>query len=521
MSETYDLCIVGSGIAGALLAVQATRQGRKVVLVEAGRRFPFRERTQALRRYQNIGGLGYYPWEHPGRDEFSDSSVQSIGMPYELARFRLKGVGGSTLHWGGRAQRLMPSDFRTASTYGLGADWPVTYEELEPFYCDAEWAIGVSGVAHALQGPRSRDYPMQGFPLSVDDQIWVPVAKRLGIGLNSASFAINTRPYNQRIACQAFASCHTCPSGARYSADWHVTEAEDSGHCTLLTETVARRIDLQPSGAVAAIHATTLDGKDLELRARNYVIAAHGVESARLLLLSNVGNHSDQVGRHFMEHPFVKVGGYLPAARFYPFRVGFERLESMSYYDGAERTQRGAMKLEFEFDHDPLGDMEGEHLWGEKLAQHDKRAFGRWLNINVETEMMPNDDSRITLDPKRHDLFGDPVPHLHMTFSDTDLRTQRRALEIATHLLEEVGAEQLRPVGMRGLSFPAHQMGTCRMSNDPGKGVVDRNCLVHGTSNLYVIGSSVYPTGGGCNPTLTIAALSLRLATHLLQSNVT
>ena len=517
--KTYDICIVGSGIAGALIAAQATRQGRTVVLVEAGQRFPLAERLKLLRRYQNLGGL-YFPWEYPGRDNYVDSSADSIGVGYQLERYRMKGVGGSTLHWGGRAQRLRPSDFRTASTYGVGIDWPLTYAELEPYYSAAEWQIGVTGSPHALQSPRSRDYPMPAFPFSIDEQIWPPVAERLGISLYSAPFAINSIPYNGRSSCMAYSACNMCPSGARYSADTHVSEAENTGRCELLTLTVARRIDVRPSGAVAAIHATTVDGKDLEIRAKNYVIAAHAVESARLLLLSNCGNHSDQVGRNFMEHPFIKAGGYLPSKRFYPSRVGFERLESMSYYDGAERHQRGAMKLEFEFAHDPLRDMESEHLWGERLDRHDKERFGHWLDINVETEMQPNSNSRISLDPEEKDLFGDPAPHVHMAFNDIDHRTQRRALEIATDLLQASGAQDIKPVGPRGLSFPAHNMGTCRMSDNPALGVVDRNCRVHGTSNLYVAGSSVYPTGGGCNPTLTIAALSLRLAEHLMQSNV-
>ncbi|HWW19422.1 MAG TPA: GMC family oxidoreductase [Steroidobacteraceae bacterium] len=517
-ADRYELCIIGAGIAGALLAVTAARQGRKVLLVEAGNRFPLEGRRQLLRRYDTLGGL-YVPWQHPGRDRYVDSSGQSIGYPYELERYRAKGVGGSTLHWGGRAQRLMPSDFRTASTYGLGTDWPLSYDELEPYYCAAEWEIGVSGSPHTLQAPRSRDFPMPGFPFSPDERMWLPIAQKMDIELYSAPFAINSMPYAGRTSCKAYSACNICPSGARYCADIHVAEAEKTGNCVLLTETVARRIDLNASGTVTRIHATTLDGRDLEVQADRYVIAAHGVESARLLLLSKCGNHSDQVGRNFMEHPFIKAAGYVPTRQFYPDVVGFERLESMSFYEGKDRQKRGAFKLEFEFSYDPLRDMEFDHLWGDALARHDQKLFGHWLGINVETEMQGNADSRVTLDSKAKDMFGDPVPHLRIAFCDTDIRTQRRALQVATELLQAAGAQDIRPIGPNGLSFPAHHMGTCRMSKDPDAGVVDRDCRVHGTSNLYVVGSSVYPTGGGCNPTLTIAALSLRLADHLLQSN--
>ncbi len=511
----YDLCIVGAGIAGALLAAEASRAGRSVVMIEAGRRFDFARRLDQLRHRQTLGGP-LWPWEDPRRDGYVDSSASSIGVHYPLEDYRVKGVGGSTLHWDAHVSRLMPSDFRTASTYGHGVNWPLTYAQLEPYYSQAEWTIGVSGTPGGLQPPRMRDYPMPGFPYSVDERSWLPVTERLGISVYPSAYAINSQPYDGRSGCLAFASCSVCPSGARYSADFHVTAAERTGHCDLLTETVARRIDLSGSGDVRAIHASTLDGKDMEVHARVYVIAAHAIESARLLLLSKCGNHSDQVGRNFMEHVGIEVDGRLADRRFFPNRIGFDRLESLSYYDGKERRRRGALKLEFQFEHDPLQDLSAD-LWGSALARHDKEQFGHWLSLEVETEMQPKPESRITLDPHEKDLFGDAVPHMHLAFDDIDRQTQRRAMEIASELLEASGARDIAPAALSSSSFDGHHMGTCRMSDDPQAGVVDRNCRVHGTSNLYVVGSSVFPTSGALQPTLTIAALSLRLAEHLLQ----
>jgi choline dehydrogenase-like flavoprotein len=517
-AKRYDLVIVGAGMAGGLLAAEATRRGRSVALIEAGGRFDFNRRLAQLKRNQTFADRWPNEWQYeiPGRDRFTDSSRQSVGCDYLLKYHRVKGVGGTTLHWGGRINRLLPSDFRTAALYGMGVDWPVTYEELEPYYSRADWELGVSGTDHPALPPRSRDYPNPGFPFSVDDAVWMPVAQRLGITLHPISFAINSRPYAGRSQCLAFATCQVCPSGARYSADVHVARAEQTGLCDLFTNTVARRIEVNGSGAVQAIHVSSLDKQQREIQGASYVIAAHTIESARLLLLSNCGNHSDQVGRHFMEHIYVHGGGTLPGQRFFPARVGYEVMESLSYYQGDDRRERGGVKLEFTFNNDPLGAMEDRGLWGKAIAQYDRDNFGRWVGINAETEHQPNPDSRISLDATTRDLFGDPVPHIHLAFGDIDRRTQRRAGEIIRQLLWEAGVRDATVDPLSSFSFASHHLGTCRMSDDPDTGVVDRNCRVHGIDNLFVVGGSVFPTAGALQPTLTIAALSLRLADHLL-----
>jgi len=515
-ARTYDLCIVGAGLAGALLAAQATRKGHTVALLEAGSRFQFGDRSRQLLQHQTLAGPRW-PWLNEGRDHYVDSSPSAIGVSYALNSNRVKGVGGSTLHWDGRINRLMPVDFASASTNGLGVDWPITYAQLEPWYSLADWELGVSGTYHPAMPVRSRDFPMEGFPMSADDTVWLPIADRLGIEVFPTPWAINSRPFAGYSQCVAFAACQICPSGARYSAERHIAIAERSGLCELATETVARRIDLGPSGEVNAVHATRLSGEGVEVRARVYVIAAHAVESARLLLLSRVGNHSDQVGRNLMEHVYVDRGGYLPDRRFYPGRVGYEVLESLSYYRSRQRGQRGGIKLEFTFDQDPLHDLESRRIWGSRLAQYDRERFGRWIGLEAETEMQPNPDSRVTLDGAQRDLFGDPVPHIRFAFSAADHRTQKEGGEILANLLHEVGAREVSQEPLGATSWGAHHMGTCRMARDPEQGVVDSDCRVHGTSNLYVAGSSVFPTSGALQPSLTIAALSLRLAAHLEQ----
>lgn len=505
----YDICIVGGGIAGALVAAAVARRGMRVVVVEAGSRFDFKDRSEQLRRWEILGGP-LWQWEHTARDRYVDSSEKALGAPYNLNESRVKALGGTTLHWGGMALRLRESDFQTATLYGFGTDWPITYADLEPYYSWAEWEIGVSGIVNPTDPPRSRPYPMPGFPPKYGEYIWRDAADKLGVSLESPAHARNSRPYGGRSQCVAYSVCNVCPSGARYSADFHIAEAERSGRCDVLAETVARRIEVSESGYVRAIHASALDGKEYEIRAARFVIAAHAVESARLLLLSNVGNDSGQVGRNLMEHWYVSAIG-LHHTQSFPDRIGFPTLQCGAFYDGSEREERGAIDLIFDAGNNLLIPLKNPlEIWGSDYAEYDCREFGHRVMVHAETEQQPNPESRITLDENMRDVFGDPVPHLHFELSDVDHGTHRRARELCRMFLDTAGATEIADIPT--LFSPSHHMGTCRMSKNPELGVVDADCRIHGINNLYVVGSSVFPTCGARQPTLTIAALALRLA---------
>ena len=513
-SRTYDVCILGAGIAGGLVAHELARHGRKVLIVEAGSHFDFNRRLEQLRRHEILGDP-LWPWTQDGRDEFVDSSSDELGYSYSLNQLRVKAVGGSTLHWGGLAQRLRESDFRSHTTYGYGMDWPIQYAEIEPYYCRAEWEIGVSGVQNPDDPPRSKPFPMPAFPHGYYQRLWFPAAERLGMRLSAVSHARNSKPYAGRSQCVAYAICRLCPSGARYSADRHIHLAEVTGNCDLLTETVARRIETDSNGRVTRVHVSGLDGREFDVKADNYVVACHAIESARLLLLSGVGNDADQVGRNLMEHLYLGMGGF-QSEHLYPGRIGFGTLESNHYYDGPERKDLGAIKIEFgNRAYNTLRHGINDGQWGTELAKHDDELFGKWLEVGAETEHRPNPNSRITLDPDITDQFGDPAPHIHFELSEVDRRTHDFAAGILTKLLEARGVKDVTVTQRFGPG--AHHMGTCRMSRRPEDGVVDEHCRVHGLKNLYVAGSSVFPTSAARQPTLTIAALSLRLADRILQ----
>jgi choline dehydrogenase-like flavoprotein len=464
------------------------------------------ERADVLRHFLVLGQD--WPYEYPGRDDF----VASGPIAYALNGTRVKAVGGSSLAWGGLSQRLHPSDFEAASRFAVGVDWPIRYDDLEPYYAAAERELGVAGDAPSSPIPRSGGYPLPAFPDDVSDHVWRDAAARLGARVEPAPYAKNTVPYDGRPACQTFSTCRVCPIGAQYSADIHIARAEATGRCQVLTETVARRIRTDASGAARAVWCSRLDGSEVEIGARTIVVAAHAVESARLLLLSSLGN-ADHVGRYLMEHWYVGGRG-MSDRRSFPGRIGFHTLESSHYYDRG-RAGSGAVKLEFTTAGEPLARLLADDaLWGPALAEWDCEQFGHWNTVVAETEHLPNPESRVTLDPGATDLFGDPVPNVHFALSETDRRTRERAGVAIGEFLEAVRARDVitridRP------SPAAHHMGTCRMSRVAADGVVNPDLQVWGVPGLFVLGGAVFPTGGAVQPTLTIAALALRLADHL------
>ncbi len=515
LNQKYDICIVGAGITGALIAAHAAKAGKKVLLIEAGKQFNFSNRLNQLKEHLYLN-RPQWPWEHGDRDTYEDSSIESIGRSYDLNRARVKAVGGSTLHWGGKAQRLFNSDFNMFSLYGYGADWPISYEELEPFYGLAEAEIGVSGSVNVSDPYRSSPYPMKGFPHSHDDKGWYNTADKLGIDLDTVSQAINSVKYKNRSQCLTYSACNLCPSGARYSADIHVAEAIDSGNCTLVTETVARRIRMKDNGDVDHILVTNNNsGKDHRIIAKNYIIAAHAIESARLLLLSQIGNESGQLGRNLMEHWYASVVGLSNQPTF-PNRIGFATMECSNYYDGEERFKRGAIKIEFSNSSNPLYNGWWKKLYGDELKSYMCSVANKTIEVAAEVEHAPNPLSRVTLSQSKVDMFGDPSPHINFHLSDFDKQTHERAYQLIETLMEARGLTKITRTS--NFVSASHHMGTCRMSDDPSLGVVNKNCKLHGSNNLYVCGSSVFASGGARQPTLTIAALSIRLAQMLINN---
>ena len=537
-SPRADVCIVGSGVAGALVAAKLSKRGHDVVILEAGPRFDRSENLQrmetAIRPSHGLDDV----WNMGGeRDRYTVSGPYD----YELNNNRVKGVGGTTLHWGAYTPRLHPKDFEMNSRYGLAVDWPISYDDLRPYYAAAEEEMGVAGASDNPFLPRDEPYPMPAFPPSRTDVVFAEACTELGIAMHSLPKAINSETYDGRMECQGYSTCKpVCPSGAKYSGDVHVRRAEENG-ARVIDRAAVQRLDLSddPSTLDAAVYATPT-GTEHRQEARQFVLAAGGVETPRLLLLSDseaypdgLANSSGCVGRYFMDHPYTRVAGDVPQS-IEQEPIGYVTSQSQQFYEHGEPTP-GSIMLTFGYtpEFSPVksalrgGDantkqelfdpLDGDP-WGDELldAMHEEASEpGTRLAIYAASEMLPHRENRITLDYSQRDAHGNPVPELTLDVRDHARETMERSIEIKSEILEQAGAKNIRTGGVDNPDFGGHMMGTTRMGDDPEESVVNADTRTHDVRNLWIASSSVFPTGGAANPTLTIAALALRTAERL------
>mgnify|MGYP000498304652 FL=1 len=519
-SSRADVCVVGSGPAGALAAHRLAERGADVVVLEAGPRFDFENRREQQEGHIRPGMDD--PWEMGGpRDDYT-----TAGRHYPLNAARVKGIGGSTLHWQGMVMRLHERDFEMETRHGFGTDWPIDYEDLRPYYVEAERALGVAGAMdNPYAPPREEPFPLSAFPPSYSDSLFAEACERLGIDMHSVPNARNSEPYDGRAPCQGYGTCRpVCPSGAKYTAESHVEKAESAG-ARVVDHAPVQRLEHDDAGEVveAAVYATP-DGTEHRQHARRFVLACGGVENARLLLLSEsdqypdgLANSSDAVGRFFMDHLFAGAGGRLDE----PTRqnhVGFITSECHQFYDDDEPVE--GMKLEFlnYAGPSPVIEALNAETWGDELLNQLRDSYGTHIAMGGLVEQVPDPENRVTLDPNRRDDHGNPVPHVEWSLSERTKRAIRRVNDVQHAILEELGVSIEWTVGPDATGPAYHQMGTTRMGTDPASSVVDADCRTHDLSNLWIVGSSVFPTGGAVNPTLTIAALSLRAAESLSAS---
>lgn len=549
-SERVDVCIVGAGPAGALIANEIAGGGHDVVVLEAGPRFDFDRRTEQMETTLRPSHDRAEVWDMGGpRDDYTNSGE----VTYPLNTRRAKGVGGSTLHWGGRLERLKRRDFEMESRYGVASDWPISYADLQPYYAAAERELGASGPDQLPFGPpREESPPMPAFPPSYSDRLFADACEEVGITMHRVLHAKNSEAYDGRNACVGYGTCWpVCPSGAKYSADVHVRKAEDQG-ARVLDSVPVQRLHHDDSGErVVAAEYVTPDGERFRQEAREFVLAAGAVEIPRLLLLSRsdeypegLANSSGLVGRYFEERPTVVLRARVDRETRQQL-IGFGTSESHQFYD-VDDVPPGAIKLEFDNNGGPrpvslalddgvgirdaldaVGDptnVEGgasaaglgsDPPWGDALLERMRDEYGHHLELSAAVEDLPHRENRIALNPDVTDDHGNPVPDVRWSRSDYAETTMDRGLEIMHDVLDALDAEVRDRSAVRFWKGIGHQLGTTRMGTDPAESVVGPRLRTHDLPNLWLPSSSAFVTGGAMQPTLTIAALALRVADHL------
>lgn len=522
MTESADVVIIGSGIAGAMCAWRLGQKGLKVLILEAGPRINRGDIVQAFTATDKLdlsAGFPNPPWApRPDWSTPKDDYIRQTGS--EITRIEyLRVVGGTTWHWNGNSIRLIPSDFRLKSTHGVGVDWPIEYADLELYYVEAERAMGVAGEDGVdKETPRSAPFPLPPLPRSYGERLVLERLALIDMKFATRPVAINTRAYDGRPQCVGFSVCSPiCPAGANYSANVHVEKAEALG-VRVLENARVDRFEADSDGRIVAAHFARPDGEMGTAAGRFFILAANGLESPRLLLVSanerfpgGLANRSDQVGRNFMDHPSYNVHALMPEPVYFGrgpdvTSVWFDRR------DGPFRAEQAAFTIALA-NRVPLYDIANHYLSMGLLPPELDRTIRnhalRHIEIDCQVEQLPRADNRVSIDWTDRDAAGQPRLVLHYSLGDYERRAVARIQTLFDKMVAALGAREHE---RSGLYAHHHLMGTLRMGKDPRTSVVDAFCRAHDHPNLYVAGSAVFPTGGTANPTLTIAALALRTA---------
>jgi quinoprotein glucose dehydrogenase len=531
VGRTYgaDICIVGSGITAAMVAAKLAQDApaKRILVVEAGgwSTAPA-ERPRARDRWL---AYGENPWQ---RDHLDDQNALGTTWGYSPNLH----VGGLAMHWGGVVPRYSPEDFRLRSLYGVGDDWPIGYEDLEPFWLEAEQRLGVSGErGPARWDARTSDYPLPPLPVNWNlAQLRAAVAKA-DVATWSTPSAKNSVPYDGRAQCQRCDTCYpVCPTGAKYTPDvtWQLLLAAQ--RVELLTQVLVRRLEAHP--ATGRIVAATGNGTDaagtaVRIEAGEFVLAGGFVWTAHLLLLSRDARHPDGlanrsglVGRYLAGHR--NVGGYLRL----PGTVvpGVNQQHSLvSHQFMRAPTDRGRylrhdLRLwESAEGSEPRGrDDAGTPLYGDRLlADWRARAGGATARIRAYYDVLPHRESRLVLDPARTNRFGDPMPRV--AFRDDEASAANRGWQedrlraLFTRIARAAGGSVLKLQNSANDLGQEHPAGGCRMGTDAARSVCDPTGRTHDHENLWVAGAPAHVSASCCNGTLTFAAMGLRTAAHL------
>jgi choline dehydrogenase-like flavoprotein len=547
----YDVCIIGSGAGGGMAAYALTKAGARVVMLEAGPSWFASKDTKMLVPNYATPHRGAAIHGRPfGEFDACDGGWEIDGEPYtkapgtQFSWWRARMVGGRTNHWGRISLRFGPDDFRRKSLDGLGDDWPISYDDVKPYYDNIDRFIGLYGSNEGLRNapdgifmppPKPRCYEL----------LVKKASDKLNVTCIPARLSIITKPLPGRMACHYCGQCNRgCQVKANFSSgDVLVAPALATGKLALLTNAMAREVTIGPDGlanGVSYINKNT--GADEHVRAKIVVLAASAMESARLLLNSKssrfpngLANSSGVVGKYLTDTTGAGVSGHIPSMEDHiPHNhdgVGGMHVYMPWWLDNSKLDFPRGYHIEVYGGPGMPGAGFGGGIqrrngggYGKDLKADYRKYYGATIGFDGRGEMIPNEDSYCELDPTVVDKFGIPVLRFHWKFTDYEINQAKHMQETFRALITAMGGTPTSTMPTREKNYGLaaggtiiHELGGARMGSDPKTSVVNANCQAHDVKNLFVADGSPFVSQADKNPTWTILALSWRTSDFIAQ----
>jgi len=505
IQNDVDAVVIGTGAGGAPILARLAQAGLKVVALEAGKSFDYRKFATDEREQSKLF--------------WTDERLSAGNNPPAFGSNNSGcGVGGSTLHFTAYTPRPQADDFRIYSEFGVGKDWCLSYEDLEPYFDELEWFLGISGASPYPWGkPRKRGYPLPPLPLNAAARLMQTACEKLNIKTAPAPNAAVSQDYFReeiglRHACTNRGFCQAgCSTGAKGAMDVTFLPLAVRYGAQIRAECFVTEFEFDSNKQIKAV-VYSQNGEIKKQSCKTVFLCAGGIETPRLLLINDLANRSGQVGKNFMAHTGVQVWGVFDEA-IYPHKgipgglisEDTHRPKDADFAGGYLLQSIGVMPVTY------VSQLaRGEKIFGEEL--------GGWMNdynntagINILGDCLPNANNFMELAHEK-DARGLPKPRVYFSHGDNENQMTRHAEKLMKEIWTEAGAKK-----MWTFQRNAHIIGTCRMGTDADDAVVDENCRSFDIPNLYICDNSIFPSALSVNPALTIMALALRTADVFLK----